>query len=454
MTFSQVLYLYGIVIVEFLFEYCVLCALVLNKLERRKMFPLRLIGSLVALFAVGLPVAWFYTAFGNTLYGRVLVYVFLFVASTLLALICFKEKYLTLLFCCSVAYGAQNIIYKVYLLIWTSGEHLRPYDNWGANFDLYYRIMYYLIFAACVALVWLLLTRKMTEKLKTGRVDVKMLGITVFILGITILLCSVEDLYFAKLCVERENRFDNPVYFVLRQTGNAFSVICCSVALLIASKTIVEKELLREVEYLKYTIRQGERQYRMSKESIEAINIKCHDIKYKLDALNASGRFNSEEVKKLRDSISIYDTKTETGNQLINVLITEKSIYCEQNGINFSCMVDGEKLDFMETGDLYCLFGNIIDNALEAVKEIEEVERRVVNMVVKEKGDFLLIQTENYFDGTREFADGLPVTTKEDKDSHGFGMRSLRMIVKKYGGELTSYVEGDIFHLNIIFNLA
>lgn len=452
MTFQQVLYLYGIVIVEFLFEYSLFAVLFLHKLNRRNKFILRAALGFVALFAVGLPVAWFYTAFGATLWGRILVYIFLFAVFTLLAWACFDESYFKVLFCCSIAYATQNLAYKVYLIIWTTGEHLRFYDNWGENFDLYYRLMYYFIFACCAVSFWFIFIRRITLKLQNRKLNFKMILITFIILGVTILLCSVEDLYFSKLCVERENRFDNPVYFVLRQTGNAFSVVCCIIVLLLASKSIVENELLEEVEYLKYSIRQGERQYRISKDSIEMINIKCHDIKYKLDALSAQGGMSPAAVKELRDSITIYDSKTETGNQLLNVLITEKSLYCEQNGITLSCMVDGARLEFMEAGDLYCLFGNLIDNALEAVKEIEEKERRIINLMVKAKDNLILVQEENYFNGTRRFEDGLPVTTKEDKNSHGFGMRSLRMIVKKYGGELTTSVAGDIFHLNIIFS--
>lgn len=452
MTFQQVAYLYAIVIAEFLFEYSLFAVLFLHKLNRRNKFILRAVLCFIALFAVGLPVAWFYTAFGATLWGRILVYVFLFAAFTLLAWLCFDESYFKVLFCCSMAYATQNLAYKVYLIIWTTGEHFRLYDNWGENFDLYYRLMYYFIFACCAVSFWFIFIRRITSKIQNRKLNLKMLLITFIILGITVLLCSVEDLYFSKLCVERENRFDNPVYFVLRQTGNAFSVVCCIIVLLFASKSIVENVLLEEVEYLKYSIRQGERQYRISKDSIELINIKCHDIKYKLDALTAQGGLSPAAVKELRDSITIYDSKIETGNQLLNVIITEKSLFCEQNGITLSCMVDGALLEFMEAGDLYCLFGNLIDNALEAVKEIEEKERRIINLLVKSKDNFILVQEENYFNGARRFEDGLPVTTKEDKSSHGFGMRSLRMIVKKYGGELTAYVADDIFHLNIIFS--
>ena len=449
MTFWQV---YGYIIAEFLFEYFVYAALFLHKLGRRRYFYFRAVPAVVALFALGLPVALFYKAFGTTLWGRILVYSRLFALFTLLAWICFDESYLTVLFCCSMAYAAQNLAYKIYLIIWTAGEQLRLYDNWGNKFDLYYRLIYYSVFAVCAVVFWFVFIRRITAKLENRKLNYRMLVITVLVLGITVLLCSVEDLYFAELSVWRENRFDEYVYFVLRETGNAFSVVCCIIVLLLASKSIIENALLQELEYLKYTVRQGERQYQMSKDSIELINIKCHDIKYKLDALTAQGGMTPEAVKELRDSIAIYDSKTETGNQLLNILITEKSLYCEQNGINLSCMIDGVKLDFMETGDLYCLFGNLIDNALEAVKEIEEKERRVINLMVKSKDNLLLVQEENYYNGTREFEDGLPLTTKKDKNSHGFGMRSLRMIVKKYGGELAAYVSDDIFHLNIIFS--
>lgn len=451
MSFLQILYIYGIIIVEFLFEYSVFAVLFLYKLNRRNKFALRAALGFIAIFALGLPVACFYTAFGNAVWGRILVYTFLFLAFTLLAYFCFKENYFTVLIGCGMAYAAQNLAYKVYLLIWTFGERLRLYDNWGAYFDLFYRLVYYTIFIICTVSFWFVFIKRIAVKLKNRSLNYKMLLITFFILGITVFLCSVEDVYFAKLSVVRENRFENHMYYVLRQTGNAFSAVCCLIVVLLASKSIVESQLLREVEYLKYAVQQGEKQYQISKDSIELINVKCHDIKYKLDALSAQGVMRAEELKELRDSISFYDLKKDTGNSLLNVLINEKSLYCEQNGITLSCMIDGKQLEFIEAGDLYCLFGNLIDNALEAVKEIEERERRIVNISVKSKGNIVIVQEENYFIGERRFSDGLPLTTKSDKTSHGFGMRSMGMIVRKYAGELKAFTADGIFHLNIIF---
>jgi hypothetical protein len=241
--------------------------------------------------------------------------------------------------------------------------------------------------------------------------------------------------------------------YVLRQSGNVFSVLCCMIVLALISSAAEELNLKREVEYLQYAVRQGERQYEISKDTIDMINVKCHDIKYKLGSVLSAGVPSAKAIDDLNESISIYDSRIETGNRLLNVLLTEKSLYCEQNNIRLSCMADGSKLSFIEDGDLYCLFGNMVDNALEAVKSIGEKERRVVNIVVKTKNDMLIVQEENYFNGEISFRDGLPVTTKEDKNYHGFGMRSIRMIARKYEGELSAFVADNVFHLNIIFPL-
>ena len=177
------------------------------------------------------------------------------------------------------------------------------------------------------------------------------------------------------------------------------------------------------------------------------LRVKFGEKKVKLESLlSQATALSAEAAEDLKKSISIYDTRANTGNKILDVLLTEKSLYCEQNGITFSCMADGAKLDFMTEGDLYCLFGNIIDNA------IDERERRVVNFVVKSKNDMLVVQTENYFAGELVFKDGLPQTTKGDKNYHGFGMRSIRMIVNKYGGALSAKAENGVFYLNIIFS--
>ena len=320
MSFLQVLWTYGVIILEFIVEFYIFLFLFLRKLDRRGKFALRTSLLSVAYAAIGLPVACFYTVFGNTVWGRILVYTALFGTATLFIWLCFDESYLTVLFCCSMAYAAQNMVYKLFLVFWTFGEMLSLYENWGNLFDLYYRLVYYSFCVLCYTAVWFLFIRGITAKLETHAIDGKMLAVTVIVLGITVLLCSFEDVYFAQLSVWRENRFDNPIYYVLRQTGNIFSVVCCVIALLLASKTIVEHGLQREVEFLKHAVRQGERQYEISKDTIDLINVKCHDIKYKLNALAMRDGVSRAAMDDLSESISIYDTRISTGNKLLDVL--------------------------------------------------------------------------------------------------------------------------------------
>ena len=95
-----------------------------------------------------------------------------------------------------------------------------------------------------------------------------------------------------------------------------------------------------------------------------------------------------------------------------------------------------------------------MDNALEAVTKIPNEDKRIINFTVKSKDNLLIIQQDNYYIGDINFdKDGLPLTSKEDKKYHGFGMQSIKLLVEKYHGTMTTYVNSDVYHLNILFNL-
>ncbi len=439
------------VLLEFLGELYIFYALTMYRLARRRSFVLRFLAGAAVMLVVARLAAMVYPAVGSTVLGRTGVYLLLFACSVGHVCFCLEEPAELVVLLCGVAYAAQNLCYKLYLIVWCTGDAMGLYDGWGNWFDLNYHLMYYALLALGAAGVYFFFLRRLGARITDRRIDYRMFAVTALALAVTVVLCSVEDIYFARLSTFRENRFDRWEFLVLRQSGNVFSVICCGIVLLLASKTIESRALEQEVAYLQYAIRQGQWQYEMSKDTIELINIKCHDIKYKLAAL-AGGPMGPEAWQDLEKSINIYDMKVETGNKLLDVLLTEKSLYCEQNGIRFSCLVDGEKLSFLEDGDRYCLFGNIVDNALEAVRAVEERQKRVVNLIVRAQGDMVTIQADNYYQGDLTFRDGLPLTTKADASSHGFGMRSIRMLVQKYGGAMTASARDGVFHLNILLS--
>ena len=150
----------------------------------------------------------------------------------------------------------------------------------------------------------------------------------------------------------------------------------------------------------------------------------------------------------------IYDSSVNTGNKALDTVLMEKKLYCEKYLIQLTCIADGEKLTFMQPADVYSLFGNALDNAIESVLKEEETEKRVISLSVSERMQLLTIRVENYLAEKPEILNGLPVTTKDDKKHHGFGMKSIQYIARKYGGEISVASEDHAFILNIIIPLG
>lgn len=188
-------------------------------------------------------------------------------------------------------------------------------------------------------------------------------------------------------------------------------------------------------------------EYELSRESIDLINVKCHDIRKRVSGL---GGLSGESLDKVMDSIRIYDAQASTGNEALDVVLTAKSLICSQRGIELSRMVDGSCLAFIEDSELYSLMENILDNAIEATLAIGDVERRSIRLSVSREGGFASIREENYFEGSFDLSDGLPKTTKGDERNHGFGMRSIRRCVDDYGGEMSVRATDGVFSLSIL----
>lgn len=231
-----------------------------------------------------------------------------------------------------------------------------------------------------------------------------------------------------------------------------WNLICCVFCLCIQFGIFRISQKEQELEVTKRLMAQKEQQYQMSKATAEAINRKCHNLKYELSAMSA-GPDNRRHVDEAMALVDSFDAAVRTGNETLDVILSEKNHYCQQEQITFVCMVDGEKLDFMDATDQYVLFGNLIDNAINAVQKLDEPQQRVIYITICAKKKLLLIHTENPFTGVLRFRDGLPRTSSGDEENHGFGMASVRLICEKYGGSVSTKAESGTFHLNIMIPL-
>ena len=114
-------------------------------------------------------------------------------------------------------------------------------------------------------------------------------------------------------------------------------------------------------------------------------------------------------------------------------------------------MIDGKTISFMNSTDVYALFGNLLDNAIESVLKEPDEEKRIISLLVSEKNGGTYIHMENYCGEPVTFENGFPVTTKNDKAYHGFGVRSIRYLADKYEGNLLMRMEKERFITDILF---
>ncbi len=208
----------------------------------------------------------------------------------------------------------------------------------------------------------------------------------------------------------------------------------------------------RQKEFMEQMIREQAEQYRLSNESISIINRKCHDLKYQMRALkfeeNAQKR--SEYIDELREAVSIYDAVFHTENEALNMLLREKTLLCDEYEIQFSCIADGKCLNFMSADDIFVLLGNALDNAIESVTKEDDISKRIISLSIASRQNMAMIHLENYCKEPVQFENGLPKTSKEDKNYHGFGTQSIHYLVEKYDGSDVMQYQDHMFYLDIV----
>lgn len=232
--------------------------------------------------------------------------------------------------------------------------------------------------------------------------------------------------------------------------------IYCATLLYLQHEMFKKSALRRELDILNRMQAQQREQYALAKENIALINRKCHDLKHQVKAMRVLFEDEKREayLKELEQAVGIYEAIAKTGNEVLDTVLTEKSLYCEANSIKAHCVADGRLLDFMDPVDLYTIFGNAMDNAIDSVKKIEQIEKRIIDVLVYQENQFLVIQIINPLEGELAFdEEGLPLTTKANNGYHGFGLKSIRHTVHRYNGFLTVTIENGCFCLRILLPL-
>lgn len=333
------------------------------------------------------------------------------------------------LYCATVAYLVQHLGYSGYTLLTLDSRYVR--------LDVYWPLHILLCGGIYLAAYWLVARRLPTHGYFELQVS-HSLGITLGVLAMALLLSA-----FAQTL----GQASPPMYRLYL----IYDMACCSYVL--ASQLSLQKRLNLQKNLLvqQQLWDQQRAQYQLAQQNTEVINQKCHDLKHQIAALKLISDQNQRDasIRTLEESVMIYDSIVETGNQVLDSVLTEKSLLCTARGIDLSYIADGSSLQGMDAVDIYTLIGNALDNAIEGCSGLSDAGKKTIAFTLFSRMDMIFLQVENYYEGVIQFEGGLPRTTKERKDSHGYGMRSIRQIAEKYGGVLHLETENQIFLLQV-----
>lgn len=236
---------------------------------------------------------------------------------------------------------------------------------------------------------------------------------------ITVLMVLLVNLVISEAC----NRAGSNEPYLTSFICKLYAIICCLLVLMLESSYFRENRLEYGNRVIAFLMKEKASQYEITKENIEHIQIRIHDMKH-------------------QRSISTVDT----GNHDLDIILTEKKFYCAQENIHFNYVIEQPHvLAFMDSPDVYAL-----DNAIQSIKHIEEPTNRFIDLKISSKMGVISISVRNYCEKAPNFKNGLPVT-QQDPNVHGFGMLSMRAVVRKYGGEMRVKYENHIFDLGLLF---
>lgn len=208
----------------------------------------------------------------------------------------------------------------------------------------------------------------------------------------------------------------------------------------------------RHMETMRELMHEQHAQYETSRESVQLINEKYHDLKNLIGSIRDV--IPAEELDRLKSSIDRYDVRVKTGFEVLDVVLTEKMDLCLQRSITMTCNLGRTDFSFMENMDLYTLFNNALSNAINAVSALPEQAAKYIVLTVSQENNMVTIHMENPCTDQLEFVEGLP-QTQGDRNWHGFGMKSMERTAEKYGGALSVSQQQGKFQLDILLlNLA
>lgn len=227
-----------------------------------------------------------------------------------------------------------------------------------------------------------------------------------------------------------------------------FLALCqlyCITLLYLQTELFKKSAIEKEMDSLNMLYERQRQQYQIAKRNVQIINRKCHELKVQIADLRrmAPDAALQQSLDEAEAAAQQYDSTAQTGSEVLDVVLTEKSLLCEAHHISINNVADGTCLAFMDPADLYALFANALDHAIELTDKIPEPEKRMIDLLVCKRQGFAVVNIISTRPAGQE--------TNHDAIAE---LKIIKRIIQKYNGVLTLEPNGDFFAVKAVLPLS
>ncbi len=262
--------------------------------------------------------------------------------------------------------------------------------------------------------------------------------------SLVLFICSNVGYMIVSVCI-----YADAVSVNEKRYNILFLVCCLTIFLALVVNLISLKYYLkmenkdRDQEMIIYKLQVETRYYEEKMKEEERIKSIYHDMKNHILLLESEREEKQEWISDIKKKIMKYEDFYRTGNRFLDVILRDKIEMAQSDNIHIEDDINMDGIKMFDPFDISTIFGNLLDNAIEACKLVQEIERRVINISARRKNQLLIILVKNPKPEDRE-------RKMRKKGVHGYGLRNVNDVVKKYGGEINIEEKESQFVVSII----
>jgi len=334
----------------------------------------------------------------------------------------------TALFCASGGYLVQSIVLGLDRILHITGLVSGGFVESGAV-----PAMDVLSLTACAAVTLVALYLAYARDLRRDG----LLGVNNPVMFFAVLVTMVVALVL-DLAIKDVITYDMPQRY--RVILSVVYLAVCVFILVAEFEVIYNQSLKASMSLMEHTVAEQRRQFELSRETISAVNRRVHDIRRHVAGILSTDVPSADQLRQVLREVDVYDSAIRTGNAALDVVLTEKSLLCRNRGVTLSCIADGSAVAHLPAPELYALFGNALDLAIESVRALDDPTRRSIALNVRAQLGMALVSVEHHAAG-------------QAAPDSSLALEGLQQVVERHDGTLTRTVMDGVMHVDILLPL-